>query len=171
MFSESIDDIIAAIEAAFDGVPRGRGVTLHEAEVIDAYGSDAQRRKARKHDSERRWQDVPDEQIEEHYSILCFLDAEGFRYYIPAYMIWSLRNYRTSQSASSDWTIYAFSHNAAKQDARVSLLNLHQRGAICRFLRYFAESDEEMADSYMAELALLRFGWDQYCVECETERE
>jgi hypothetical protein len=35
-------EVVAAIRAAFAGVPRG-AVTIHEAEVIDRYGSDEER--------------------------------------------------------------------------------------------------------------------------------
>jgi hypothetical protein len=100
------DEIIAEITEAFGGVLRGR-TTLHEADVIDEYGSEEERRAARARDTEQRWQDVPDSDIESYSSVLSFLCPESFRYYVAAYMVWSLRYYRISDSASSDFTIYA----------------------------------------------------------------
>jgi len=40
--AEASDTIIEAIRTAFAGVPRG-AITLHEAEVIDSYGSAEER--------------------------------------------------------------------------------------------------------------------------------
>lgn len=73
---------------------RGDGVTLHETEVIDMYGSKAQRRTARKKDTDQRWWDVRDEWIESFGGAggLSFFDDAGFRYYLPAYMSYFLRH-------------------------------------------------------------------------------
>jgi len=75
------DEIIADITAAFRDVRRG-GITLHEADVIDRCGSDSKRRAARARDTEARWQDVPEEDIQSHPSALSFLCPESFRYYL-----------------------------------------------------------------------------------------
>jgi hypothetical protein len=83
--------LIAEITAAFDGVAREDGVSLHEAGVIDDRGSAEERAEARAKDTESRWQDVPDELIARGHSVLSFLDAKGFRYYIPAYIVWYLK--------------------------------------------------------------------------------
>ena len=63
------DQVIAEIDKAFDGVKRG-AVTLHEADVIDRYRSDKECKAARAQDTEGRWQDVPEADIETHPSPL-----------------------------------------------------------------------------------------------------
>ena len=75
---ETAEAIIEAIESAFAGTPPG-AITIHEAEVIDDYGSDAERRAARERDAEGSWDQVPDWDIEECQDALCFLDPEGWR--------------------------------------------------------------------------------------------
>ena len=80
--------IIDQIRLAFAHVSREDGVTLHEAKVIDDYGSADERIAARVLDLDSHWQDVPDHLIEEHQETLCFVDPKGFRYYLPAYMVW-----------------------------------------------------------------------------------
>ena len=82
--------LIEEIRAAFDGVSREGGVSMSEAEVIDDYGSDEERAAARLSDTDSRWQDVPDEQLALNWP-LHFFDSIGFRYYLPAYMIYYLR--------------------------------------------------------------------------------
>lgn len=81
--------LIEKIIAAFDGVSREGGVSMSEANVIDDYGSEAERAAARASDIDTRWQDVTEEQLAENWPI-SFLDAIGFRYYLPAYLIYYL---------------------------------------------------------------------------------
>lgn len=91
-FSDSVrDELIAEIIAAFDGVSREDGTTLHEAESIDNRESGEENRAARRLDSEQRWQDVPDIAINACCSALSFMDAKGFRYYIPAFLRFGLK--------------------------------------------------------------------------------
>lgn len=152
------DEIIADITEAFGGVRRGE-ITIHEANVIDDCGSEAERRAARARDTEKRWQDVPDSDIESYPSALSFLCPESFRYYVAAYMVWSLRYYRTSDSASSDFTIYAFTPNTNKPNdewklARFALFSPRQANAIRRFLGFMVEHGDGDADEIQAKLAL-----------------
>jgi hypothetical protein len=76
-------------------------------------------------------------------------------------MIWSLENWRTSESVTAGSLIFACECDPAgpRQFAR---LNDAQRSAICRFLRYFAEADHPDANSDEAQAAL-RQGWERYC--------
>lgn len=99
--------LLVEIQKAFADVKRGNGVTLHEAEVIDDYGTEEKRKQARKLDTEVSWQDVPEADIESH-DILNFLDLEGYRYYIPAYMTFAINNFDKSNSNSIDAAIYTF---------------------------------------------------------------
>ena len=82
--------IVDLIQTAFDGVLRGEGTTLHEAMMMDDYGSIEAQRDARKFDLETRWQDVPADDIRDNPSYMVFLDRAGFRYYLPANMVWSI---------------------------------------------------------------------------------
>jgi hypothetical protein len=152
------DEIIAGITEAFTGVRRG-DITLHEADVIDECGSEKDRRTARARDVEKRWQDVPEADIESHSSALSFLCPESFRYYVAAYMVWSLRNYRTSKSASSDFTIYALMPNTNKaidewKLARFTLFSPAQARTIRRFLEFMVEHGDGHSDATQAKLAL-----------------
>jgi len=157
-------EIIVEINTAFAKVRRGN-ITLHETEVIDSYGSDKERRTARRQDTELRWQDVPAPVIQAHPSALSFLCPESFRYYIAAYMVWSLRHYNTSDSASSDFTIYALAPNTNKPPdrwklERFSLFSPLQARAVQRFLHFMVEHGDGRADTSQAELALRAY-WNE----------
>ncbi|MEH1828183.1 DUF6714 family protein [Nostoc sp.] len=125
--------LIEQITAAFDGVKRSDGITLHEARALDDY-ADAQ--KARKLDSESQWQDIPDEWIEYFSDVFPFFDAKGFRYYIPAYIIWCLKHYKTSNSDTLDNTIYAIKNRGGYYHPHLELLNTTQLQAIKAFLQF-----------------------------------
>lgn len=164
--TDTAEAIIDAIRAAFAGVPRG-SITLHEAEVIDAYGSAEEQAEARRRDTEASWDRVPDLDIEECTAALSYLDPESWRYYIPAYMIWTLRHFRVNCSIVSDFTIYTF--DASERDLalreymskRYRMLDVAQSRAVCRFLRYMAANDDH-ADGTVANVALADF-WGRFC--------
>ena len=92
VYEQKKNALIRKITVAFDGVAREDGVTLHEAMVIDDYGSPAELAEARARDTEDQWQNVPENDIRFSDAVLSFLDPKGFHYYLPAYMVWYLRN-------------------------------------------------------------------------------
>jgi hypothetical protein len=94
VIAESVrDDLIAEIISALDGVSREDGITLHEAMCIDDRESDEECLAARRFDTEQRWQDIPDDFIEGSSSALSFLGHKGFRYYLPAFLLYGLRHF------------------------------------------------------------------------------
>lgn len=138
------DALLADIRRAFADVRRGDGVTLHEAAVIDDYGSTQERAEARKLDTDERWWDVPDEDIESFDAALNFLDPVGFLYYVPAYLSWTLRNFETSESSAVDAVGFGLSNVhllgdeelAAWNRDRWSRFTREQGAVILRFLRF-----------------------------------
>lgn len=149
-------DLIQEITLAFDGVARGNGVTLHEATVIDSYGTPAERAKARATDTEKRWQDVPARDIREIDAALSFLDAEGLNYYIPAYLIWYLQNIdNTAAHRSNTFESIPFHLTYQMEGSRLDRFERFTREqgrAIAHFLIFVAERREasEMQD-FLAE--------------------
>jgi hypothetical protein len=155
--------IIHEIEAAFEGVCREDGVTLHEAEVLDSYGTDEERAAARKLDTDTRWQDVPDEWIEASDYVLNYAEAKGFRYYIPAYIRWTLANYYPDSSLTIGHVILTFAMRFEEDQPKFELLTNDQRTAICKFLRYVAGQPDWF--EYSAAHVALSYGWGKYCDE------
>lgn len=149
--------LIEEITAAFNGVSREDGVSLHEATVIDDYGSLEERAAARTQDTEEKWQDVPENDIRFTDAVLSFLDPKGFHYYIPAYVVWYLRNIDNEDpdywSNTFDSVIF---HLAAgfhgKVDdyylSRFELLTPEQAKAIAHFLVFEAEREEAAQIEY-----------------------
>jgi hypothetical protein len=140
-------------------------ISLHEAEVIDDYGSDDERAEARLLDTESSWDRVPDSHIEACTTALCHVDPAGWKYYVPAYMIWTLRHFRSSDSIVSEFTVYTFDPSARDplvrehKLERYRLLNPAQAQAVCRFLRYMAAYDGYRP----AAVAALTAYWGRFC--------
>jgi len=110
------DELLGLIENAFDGVERGDGLTLHQAVVVDDYGSEEEFIAAEKLDTEDRWQDVPDSDISTHTSIYCFLDPKAFRYYLPASMSWAVRHYEEDVNDCGFFTYLAVLPSVAPRE-------------------------------------------------------
>lgn len=161
----TVKDVVDAIEVAFAGVSRGNGITLHEADAIDKHLSDAERVQLRNLDTDSRWQDVPAELIARFSCQLAFVDGEGYRYYIPAFMRWVVMNYRQSRSFTVDSTIYSLAHVAKPGDCPAAmalpLLSEVQRRAIAAFLQHMSTAAALHADAAHAQQALDRF-WGRY---------
>jgi len=160
------ESIIGDIREAFLGVRRGE-ITLHEAEVLDDYGSDEERKEARKIDTDGRWERVPDSHLEECTTALCHVDAESWRYYIAPYMIWSLRYFRTNCPDASHVTIFSLSPSHRNEELReyamerYRLLNEKQARCVCRFLRYMARDGGIVGDRHANQA--LRNYWGRFC--------
>ncbi|MBD2056200.1 hypothetical protein H6F88_09250 [Oculatella sp. FACHB-28] len=149
--------LIEEITAAFDGVSRQEGVTLHEATVIDNYGSLEERALARTQDTEDKWQNVPDRDIRFTNAVLSFLDPKGFHYYIPAYVVWYLRNIDNEDPEfwSNTFSSVIFHLSAGVHDdvgeyylSKFKLFTLEQAKAIAHFLVFEAEREDAAQIAY-----------------------
>ena len=148
--------LIVALEHAFASVSRG-AVTLHEAEVIDDYGTDAERTKARRRDPELDWRDVPDSSIASCLDALSHLDPESWRFYLPAFIRLGLRT-MTGPHSPIDRAIYALAVGDDRklndyQRARFETLDAAQAEVIRRFLQFATENDDH-CDGLVAGQAL-----------------
>jgi len=165
METPTVAEVVRAIEKAFDGVLRGNGITLHQADAIDDRASEEEQLQARRLDIDSRWQDVPDELIARFSSQLSFVDGEGFRYYIPAFMRWAITHYETSNSFTIDSTIYNFGQifdfPTSGVAMAVPLFTESQLRAIALFLLHMRSA--ERVDAKHAQLALDIF-WARYAV-------
>ena len=154
---ERVDNIIQSIEQAFAGVPRG-SITLHEAEVLDSYGTDAERQDARSLDTEDDWRQVPDSSIEECPVALSFVDPESWRFYLPAYMRFGLKFLTDRNNGAIDHAIYSLDkgENPNLTDyklERFRTLNVEQARAVQEFLAFACEN-EDFCDGRIARNAL-----------------
>src|SRR5690349_15523979 len=90
------DRLVAQIEAAFANVALEDGVSLHMAEYNDSGGTSHNFAELAKTDERDDWHRVITPALQSFGNTFYFTDLKGLRFYIPAYMIWTIRNHRTS---------------------------------------------------------------------------
>jgi hypothetical protein len=169
-FVSRLDELIAEITAAFDGVSREDGTTLHEAEAIDDWKSDEECRAARRLDTEQRWQDVPYEDIWACCSALSFLDAKGFLYYLPAFMVHGLRHFEDDPSSilsSCEFHLLHESQKSLRKSEPAPIASKYgftdaQCRVIAKFLRFLNGDDMTMTD--LPTLQAVE-GWEKFVQE------
>ncbi|HEY0736971.1 MAG TPA: DUF6714 family protein [Herpetosiphonaceae bacterium] len=162
--------LVGEIRTAFADVTRGAGVTLHEARVIDDYGSDEERLAARQLDTDQHWYEVPDELIAGRPDALSFLDEAGFYYYLPAYLSWTLRSYDSSDSDSIHSLLFDLAlrpwkdsgYHETTAQARFRLLTTAQAQVVCRALRFLAAYGYSCVDMKLVQAALDQY-WGDFC--------
>ena len=130
-------DVEEKIRAAFRGVQLGRGVSLAQAQAINrrdgALTDDAFRALPQSENTER-WEALSLSELDR--DCIAHLDAEGFRYYIPAFILSLLETYDPS-SMRVIGTLSALYPKQSSWDYHMqqySALNEAQRVAIATFL-------------------------------------
>lgn len=90
----SDNDAVALLERAFAGVTLGAGVSLRQAQLLDDmdYDPDHRYAAARARDEVDDWRRIPRTDLET-LSYLAHVDAEGFRFYLPALLCSLIRDY------------------------------------------------------------------------------
>ena len=127
--------------------------------MADNYGQETALTRRLRDLTYERWSQIPDWAIARATSALSFFSPEAYRFHLPAYMIWTLENYDTSNSLSADMTIYSLLVDHHCDDVRAlklerfELFDDAQRNAVVAFLR-FAASHDDYLDAPAAQRAL-----------------
>ncbi len=154
--------LIAEITAAFDGIAREDGVSLREGDAIDGCVSDKKRAAARRLDTDTRWQDVSNADLLDYYNSLVYLDAKGFRYYLPAYIVYDLRQSVNYEYGVSGYTLsHLYPPDDGSQWERLRLITPPQGQAISSFLRFVVTHGDD--DNRQEAAKYLAGYWNQYC--------
>lgn len=130
-----IPHLVERIQVAFKGVQLENGISWREANVLDNYGTEEERRNAKALDEKNDWTKVPDSLIGDikYQSGLNFLDTPGLRFYLPACMIYTLTHYTSSQSLLIHSIIYTLNHKKTALDLQ-AIINADQKACIVDFL-------------------------------------
>ena len=133
---------IQSIERAFDRVTLGNGMGLHESRVMDdlcGLATQEDRNIARRSDELRDWRRISDKDIESNPYGLGYMDNEGLRFHLPAYMHYCLRRCREVQN----WSLDAAGFRLCEPDCADRLrdyLTSSQMSAIIEFLQVCMET-------------------------------
>jgi hypothetical protein len=99
--------LLADILHAFAGVSLDDGCSLNMAVYRDSGCTAARYLDKAKADERLDWTAIPDDIIAEYSEVFCFTDLQGYRFYLPAYMSWVIRNHGLTTSVSAFHVIFA----------------------------------------------------------------
>ena len=153
MKAPSVEELSARIFDAFSGVRLDGGITLIAAEYADDSLIEPDDLIEEKND----WTKLINDRLCDFTVTFSFTDYRGYRFYIAPYMIWILRNFRTSDSIITDFTIYAIKpdHNIFLDHPFAEVFTLEQVKCMRDFL-LFACENEERFDAGVAQTNLDR---------------
>jgi hypothetical protein len=99
-----IAELLQKIASAFAGVPRPK-ITRHVALAIDDDWVVPRERawELAALDTEQDWTEVSDDAIEQCRTYFAFSDAEGWRFYLPAYISYYLRRFPSPDCDAAYW--------------------------------------------------------------------
>lgn len=124
------------IRVAFAGVTLGNGVGMQESRGKDDYEDEETLAKYRSNDEKDDWQKIPLSELNRASGGLCFFDAEGMRFHLPAYLIADLRG---EYNFGMDFNLTHLSEHCLEQ---FSLLNTEQRRCVRDFLIHILDDPD-----------------------------
>ena len=135
--SKAAEELCERIRTAFSGVELGDGIGLWEAQGIDDYDTPEICAELRLKDESKDWSRISDDVLQHCFSSPSFLDAEGFRFYMPAFMISEARG---TYGFSFFWSLIHFENLG---DTRFTLLDDNQRSVTREFLIFMASDPDD----------------------------
>jgi hypothetical protein len=143
--SVTSEDLLDRISSAFGDALRPGRVSRSVAMAIDNEWAVPESRRTKSHrkelpaqDDDNHWWELTDKDIEAYGGIFPYLDAEAFRFYLPAFMSYALRRHRTSSSSATDWAISACAYSRE----RFALFDGAQLHCVLDFLIFFSANGD-----------------------------
>lgn len=137
---QAVEAAVAAIEQAFAGLtPPGDDALLHpqcrdDGDIAEFYGAPD-------------WRALPEPLLIRSYAAPAFFSAEAFRYYLPAFMVWSLRH-AGSPEYLAEATLRALDPGSPSEQlhgfqiSKFAHFDSAQHSAVIQFLEVLAEHED-----------------------------
>src|SRR4051794_37977491 len=95
-------ELLDRISAVFGDALRPGEITRSVAMAIDNEWDvpESREKELQAKDNDNHWWELTDKEIERYCGMFPYLDAQAFRFYLPAYMSYALRRHRTSNSSA-----------------------------------------------------------------------
>ena len=155
------EQLIEEIETAFKDVTLEDGIGINEADNIEMGNRDADINKGRNQDRSwwNAWTDIEDKYVSSYSSVMDFMDSQGIKWVLPAYMTYIIKHYKEG-SFSIDSTIYVLEEGALGSD-QLDLYTAEQKKVIAKFLQFMITVGKEWVDVASAQVALDKI-WKKY---------
>ncbi|VAX39837.1 hypothetical protein MNBD_PLANCTO03-354, partial [hydrothermal vent metagenome] len=131
--------------SAFQDVSREGGISWSETFVLDDYGTKEERAAARAMDNDTHWTELLHGDAMSPaiaFGGPSFLDAIGFRYYLPVLMLKAFDDEADNNGLMFHLTLGEGEFEAYSRE-HWSLLDRRQRLCVKRFVRYMVEQSKE----------------------------
>lgn len=125
--NEKESHVVELIQSAFRGVSLGDGVGLRQGRGLDDYADSRTLAEYRAQDERQDWSAIPFDDLVHYSDTLAFLDAEGMRFHLPAFLIADIQG-------DGPEIVFHLTYAANEGDSRFDLLNPAQRQAVREFL-------------------------------------
>lgn len=139
MSAQQVEDLKQAIKEAFAGVILGNGIGLFEAQGIDDYASVHACSVLRAKDEKLNWENIHIDDLNQCYSSLCFFDADGMRFHLPAFLIADL-------NAEFCLSMVFSLTETALIESQFQSLNLQQRDVVRAYLEFIYNHEDYQLD-------------------------
>ena len=144
------DEVTRLVQEAFSLQPIPK-MTLHQAQLADQTMTrkipEQEWNDAGKRDVGRTWQDLTDEEIIYCDAALLHFDESSFVYYLPAYLLFAVRNHNADWRDPGETTVgsvvFSVTHRTHYTLARFKLFSTEQRAAVIAFLELIAEKGSD----------------------------
>lgn len=155
------EQLIEEIAVTFKDVTLEDGIGINESDSIEMGERDSVINTARNQDRSwwNTWSDIEDKYISSYSSVMDYMDAQGIKWVLPAYMTYIVKHYKEG-SFSIDSTIYVLEEGALGADG-LELYTIEQKKVIAKFLQFMITVGEEWVDVASAQAALDKI-WEKY---------
>ena len=144
--------VLHLIQSAFREVRLGKGVGLRQGSGLDDRADSRMLAAYRSEDEKHDWSAISIDDLDHYHWGLAFLDAEGMRFHLPAYLSADLHGGLTS--ADIVFHLVVFEPIGV---SRFALLNDSQRNAVREFLLLRLEEPNQEFAHPMIEIALSEY--------------
>lgn len=135
--------LIEQIREAFQGVQLEDGIGLMQAEVKDDYACIEIQNFLAQHDEREDWSKLTASQLFACFCALSYVDAKGFRFLIPSFVIYSIMG-----QVEGEFTYYSLTCSQDENDKlkqykvdQLSLLSDDQKDALQEYIRHERRKD------------------------------
>ncbi len=137
--TDSVKEIASMIRDAFSGVELGNGIGLFEGDGMDSYADEGTLEEMRQKDREfRDWEEISPRDLQRCYSSLSYVDEEGMRFLLPAFITAQLESRNPSFDVIPMLLHLVPFRNCDGKSNVFRLLEKRQRLAISRFIKHEA---------------------------------
>lgn len=157
VLTKRADALCHRIEEVFSGVVLGEGIGLWQAQGIDDHEDEEACQAYRERDEKDDWRKISSEDLNECNSSPSFLDEEGFRFLLPAFLCSELRG---EHGFGFEFTLVQINQLSREKFA---LLSPSQRAVVREYLQFLLDDPEYGFQRAEIERALAQYWTAESC--------